>query len=85
MFTQLAMELGFHSALLPPNKDLDSDYRTKKKRGNGGDTGPSVGLIGINMKRMAKCVDKKSANTRSDELDSERERGGQKGRCTQET
>lgn len=34
---------------------------------------------------MAKCVDKKSANSKSDELDSERERGGQQGRCTQET
>lgn len=34
---------------------------------------------------MAKCVDKKSANGRSDELDRKREHGGQQGRCTQET
>lgn len=42
MFTQLAMELGLHPAILPPNKDLDSDYSTKKKRGNGGDIGPEL-------------------------------------------
>lgn len=49
-FTQLAMELEFHSTILPPSKSVHGEHINKYSREESGDdSGSTVGFLSITI------------------------------------